>query len=1409
MSPRRELLRHFLETFFDSEALAVSGEWKKTAIGVLAAFLSVGILVFSTYSKRYAILNSPAHSTLALYRSELRSDLLVFIGLAFVLTAVLTLLQWQSLFPNRRDCLTFAGLPISARDIFLAKSGALMVLFAGYVLSINLPWAFLFSTAMSGPWQENPSTAVLIAATFVTMAGACCFAFSVLLALQGVLLNLLPARIFDGVSVWIQGVLFVSMLGALPLAGCQPNAEWWPGNWFLHLWESIVLGDPDRPRTALLGIAIPALIAIGAYLAGYHRHRRILLEAPIARGDTSKSGKLAKLFRIALPSRYVRGSRLLEAWIRRPQEQAAFAFIWKTLVRSRSHRLLLLAWVGLAAGWVVEGMLNMPTPSLKNEGVYGMIVTTSPLALALLAVIALRHLFSLPVTHSAKWIFEMEEHAGASAWLSTVDRFVLCCGIAPICLAGLPASIAVLGWQRALIVTVLVFLSAVLWFEVVFRNWCKLPFTCTYLAPRRPFAITLLRYAIASTLLISFASLVLYCSLEPAALLSLFSFLLWSVWRMRRKRRAAWSNHRILYQELEDREVNPLELDHFDPQAPAAASAQPRPEGEFAFHLTTSRSVIPDLTGEITASIHNRTFFDSLRDDLRYGLRLIRRDPIVSLIIIATLGAAIGINASIFTVVNGYFLRPHIANDPASFIQITPTTASTGTPREASYAEYQAFRNGARSLRQLAAFYMFPALFGEEGVQDLGVSEVRGLGVSCNFFTVDGGVRPKLGRLFVEDDCRAPGQAPVAILSEGTWRSRFASDPAIIGRLIQINNRSVPVIGVVPATASGWIVGPAVSVWIPYTAQPYFDPTPNLFKEDQHFWLELAGRIASGYNPAAVRAELTRLVRVQDSMNPGRTTRVQITDGSWIEWIALFADARFVLLSAFFFGAFNLVLLIACANVATLLLSRAATRNREIAVRLSFGASRNRLVRMLITESLVLAAVAGLLSWIIVNRLPEPLARYIILRAPDFSLVPDWRVLTWLSVLVLATGILAGIAPATEALKLDLIGSLKGFGGLLGGVAGTKRALGYLVSSQVALSMVLVVGAGLLGRAENRNLHADPGYDSRHVVVVKFRREAKRLNVLKDRILSIPGVRSVAFSRSIPLFDPDTLEIHPPDRADAVQPVAVFTASPQFLQTMGIPLLGGREFRPGEANAAIVSQTLAWLFWHQSNPLGRQLKLPGGTTLTVVGIAKDIEPLRFGGTDNPPLYRPLTANSVENVMAIHFDPRVNRPTLSIRSAIRAIEPDLPARILLMQDAIDEVTTEIWNFVSLILLLGVLATILSAAGIYGAVSFSVNQSTRELGIRAALGARRLDIVRSVYFSGGRPVLHGLLIGLWLSLATAAALSKTLDTGALRIDSSDPLLYIAAVLLLAAAATAAMVLPARRGANSDPIQALRYD
>jgi hypothetical protein len=259
---------------------------------------------------------------------------------------------------------------------------------------------------------------------------------------------------------------------------------------------------------------------------------------------------------------------------------------------------------------------------------------------------------------------------------------------------------------------------------------------------------------------------------------------------------------------------------------------------------------------------------------------------------------------------------------------------------------------------------------------------------------------------------------------------------------------------------------------------------------------------------------------------------------------------------------------------------------------------------------------------------------------------------------------------------------------------------------------------------------------------------------------------------------------------------------------MGIPLIRGRDFQPSDGAAVIVSESLGYAFWRRSDPVGRTLELPNHVEATVVGIARDTEPLRFGGSDNPALYK-LRATGIHNVMSVRFDSDPARGAGAVSAAMREIEPDLLILPRLMQRWISEVTEDIWNFVSLIGILGALGAVLSTTGIYGAVSFVVSQSTRELGIRVTLGATRLDIVRAVLTLGGRPVLHGLIAGLWLSIATAAALRKTLVESPIRVDSRDPLLYLGVALLLATAAIAAMAAPARRGASVDPADALRCE
>ena len=376
-----ELVRHFLARFFDTEIGATNDDWRKVAIGIFASLVSLGLLLNWVYLSRYRILQDAAFSTPQLYQTTLRGDFLSLLAITMALTALLTLLQWQSLFPSLRDYMALNGFPVSAQQIFAAKFGAIVLVFSAYAISLTGPLAGFFGWVIQGNWQENPSGTVLAAAAFAALAAASAFVFFALLALQGILLNLVPGRWFLRVSLFVQAALFIATVGALPLYGRQPlSAAWWPPVWFRWLWESIVTGRASA-RPALLAVVLPAIVAVGAYLLSYHRYRKLLLEAPAARPG-GHSGL---------------GSRLLEWWIPNPREQAAFAFTWKTLARSGIHRLLLLAYTGLALGWVIKAALDAPPVSLHDEGMYGLMAVASPLGLAVLMILGMRYLFTLPV----------------------------------------------------------------------------------------------------------------------------------------------------------------------------------------------------------------------------------------------------------------------------------------------------------------------------------------------------------------------------------------------------------------------------------------------------------------------------------------------------------------------------------------------------------------------------------------------------------------------------------------------------------------------------------------------------------------------------------------------------------------------------------------------------------------------------------------------------------------------------------------------------------------------------------------------------------------------------------------------------------------------------------------------------
>jgi predicted permease len=1394
-----ELLRHFLSGFFDSEALSMPDEWMKVAAGVVAVLLSLGILALTTYSESFKRMEDAGLSRARII-SAIRADELTFIGVAMGVTALLTALQWQALFPSRRDCLALASLPVSARQIFLSKFGALLLVFAAFVLSMNLPWALEFCAATGGHWQPGPAGIGIAAANFAATGGGCAFVFFTLLAVQGILLNVLPLRVFARVSVVVQSTVFIATMGALPLFDRQPAAPWWPPLWFLDLWEAMIQGTRSV-RSAMLAIAVPALISVLAYLLSYHRYRRLLLEGEIGPVASAETGLGARAC-----------SWLLEKWLPDPRQQGAFAFIWKTLSRSRSHRLILLAYAGIAMGAVIKGAVDMPRPSLRDEGLYGLVVVLAPLGLAALITVGLRYLFSLPESLRANWMFQIADREGSQPWLTAVVRFVVWCGIAPVFAVAFPAAAAILGSIRAVAVTVLSFSATLLWFEILFRKWRKLPFTSSYFPGKEPVFLTLVRYAVAASLLGPFGTLILYSSTEPTAFAALLTFLVAMWWKLRSARRTAWAECALEYEEAPEAVVMALNLKQ--PLCEAPSQTQPAPPAARAAVqyeptlLGSSGLLSPAWRDEIREERrHAGLLLATAWEDVRFALRLIRRNPLLSAAVVLTLTIGIGINASIFTMVNAVALRPHIHRDPDRFLRIFPMARLQGTPRPVSYPEYMELRDQSRTVHHLAAVSVIGVALGDDEL-----AESTGLAVSCNFFLAEGLDRPMLGRLLVPDDCQAERQIPVAVIGESMWRYRFRSDPRVIGQAVRINNRPVILVGVVRAGTSAWMDTLPVDIWLPVTALSYFEPGRDVMHRDDLLTFNLAGRLSPSFTREQVETEMQILEQRLDREHPGRRTSVETTNGSLASQWAIYATAQSVMLMGFFFGTFNLVLFIACANVATLLLSRAATRRREIAVRLSLGAPRIRLLRMLVTESLLLAAGAGIASIFLAWCVPKPLYHYLASRQNDFAMPPDWRTFAYIAGVVLMTGILAGLAPALESLKVDVTAAING----VRGVFGSATLRGLLVSTQVALSMVLLVEAGLFARSEERALRANPGYAPQKVVVTWLRFPDStspegvraRVEAIAQRVRALPGAGSVAFSDELPLVRPETVELRPPRRQDASQTVDVYTASPDFFRTMGIPVLRGREFQESDAAAAIVSESLAKAFWPRQDAVGRMLSLPNGA-IPVVGIARDIEPMRLGGSDNPAVYRMRHIDARQNVMSVRFDDNPAAGAVATRAALRQLEPDVYLMPWLLQSWFDRLTANLWNVASLIVVLAVVATLLASIGIYGAVSFAVNQRTRDLGIRVALGATRWHIIREVLVAGGRPVAQGLIAGLWLAVPAATGLRESLTNSPVRLDNSEPLLYCAATLALATAAIAAMLGPARRGANSDPLEALRWE
>jgi putative ABC transport system permease protein len=800
---------------------------------------------------------------------------------------------------------------------------------------------------------------------------------------------------------------------------------------------------------------------------------------------------------------------------------------------------------------------------------------------------------------------------------------------------------------------------------------------------------------------------------------------------------------------------------------------------------------------------------ETFGQDLRYGARLLIQRPVFTLMALLTLGVGVGVNTAIFSVVNALLIRPLPYSDPG---QLVVVFSSTPQSRRSwvSYHDLQDWRAQAQSFSEITAF-------APQSVNLTGIEEpvrVRGGFVSSNFLNMLG-VEPTLGRGFLPGE-DAPGGDRVVVLNDGLWRGRYGGDPEVLGQKMILNGEVFTIVGVMPDSFRfEW---DEIEVWIPF---PYF---PNFANDRRSGSAGVIARMKPGVGFEQARAEMEtvarRLAEQYPDTNKDRGVALTTLRETLVEDVR---PSLLVLLAAVIF-----VLLIACANVGNLLLSRAVSRQKELALRAALGATRGRIIRQLLTEAALLSVMGGalglLLGWwgtrLLVSLSPGGLPG-----GAQASL--DATVFGFTLAISLLSGIVFGLAPALKFSRPDLIETLKEGGRASGDGAARNRVRAILVVSQVGLAMVLLIGSGLMIKSLRKLVEVDPGFDAGSLLTLEYRLPRNKYPEGKqqwefhrqvvERVRSLPGVRSAALVRGLPFSGNggSTNFVIPgrPEPPSGMEPRAqVNLVDSHYFDTLRIPLLKGRAFNEQDhadsTLVAVVNQSMLERFWPDEDPTGKQIRsLPDGRTITVIGVVGDVKQYGLDDPKVPQIYG-LYAQSpiIFATLAIRTEGDPMSMAGAVRDAVWSVDRDQPMWKVRTMESLLENSVGQRRFI--LFLLGgfsALALLLAAVGIYGVISYLVTQRTHEIGVRMALGAERKDIMKMVLGQGMALTLVGVAAGLGASFALTRFLTSLLFS----VSPTDLSTFTVVPLVLVSVAVVACFIPARRATKVDPMVALRYE
>ncbi len=795
--------------------------------------------------------------------------------------------------------------------------------------------------------------------------------------------------------------------------------------------------------------------------------------------------------------------------------------------------------------------------------------------------------------------------------------------------------------------------------------------------------------------------------------------------------------------------------------------------------------------------------------DLRYGLRVLRGNPGFAAVAIFSLALGIGLNSTIFCLVDRLILQPLPVDHPDEMALIKIRTEKGGMSRSLPYPQYLELRNQCKTLSGIVGMQRHGAVLTGGEVSELLSTQY----VTRNYFSVLG-VKAQLGRVFRDDDMDKV--EPVVVISYGLWQRHFGGDLGIVGKAIELTKRKVTVIGIAPRGFGG-VQRPATTTDVWYPAEASVTNLSGPRAEE----FELMGRVAAGVPVMGAQVEVDTIVR---RLVPSNPTADKIL-GAIVTLEAEDYFRGFAVLGFLLMAITGLVLLIACVNVSNLLLARSQARRKEIAIRLALGGSRLRLIRQLLTESLVLSLAAAALGLLLtrwaIQALPALLPPMPMRIFPEIS--PDIRVVVFAIALAFLTTLIFALIPTLHASRLNLVSLLNESPGT-GQSGGRYLGRNALVVGQLCISLVLLTQSGLLMKSFVRSLQADVGFEKKNMLLAQFAlgiyaydgNQARAFcQTLQERVQALPGVKQVSFAGRFPL------SLSGGGRAQQVffpgeqvpQTIKYNAVGPNYFQTMGTRILRGRDFTSQDfgsnGKVVLVSEAFARRFWPEKDPLGQVIRIgdpPQVDAATIIGVVQDGAVIRIGEDPQPYMYLPLVrgyANELTMLVETAGDP--GALATAFRQTVHTIDKSVsPLLMSTLKETLRQGLYDREMMVTFIGSFGLLGLMLASFGLYGIVSYTFSQRTREIGLRMALGAQQSDALRMVLQHGLRLALLGTAIGIPIALAVSYSLGSVLY----QVSPADPTTLAGTALLLAAVALLASYIPARRATKVDPMVALRH-